>query len=92
MLMLVLGLSVIGVWSAVILLIVSNQPPPVTAQPHGIVQTSVTATKEVAFEGDSGMVYAHDNQKVLQAAELSDMVNQSGKVSIDVLLDELNLE
>lgn len=85
-----LGLSVLSVWSAVIVLLMTNEQSVITAASHGKTQIGIE-DKDTVFE--SSRVYAINNEKEYYVRKLSDInaANRSDKVSIDVLLEELDL-
>ncbi|SFB25166.1 hypothetical protein SAMN04488072_111116 [Lentibacillus halodurans] len=95
-LMIFLGLSVISVWSAVIFLFFSSAHVPVTAKTHGKAQIGITENKDLAYEEEnreSEPVYAIKDKKAYHSRKISNIheTDDSGKVSIDVLLEELDL-
>ncbi|HLS08220.1 hypothetical protein [Lentibacillus sp.] len=94
--LLFLGTGVISVWTTVAFLFFSDEQTPVTAQTHGKAQIGMIANKEMAFQSgadDAGSVYAITNKEKYNSRKLSNMTNDdAGKVSIDILLEELELE
>ncbi|TFJ92556.1 hypothetical protein [Lentibacillus salicampi] len=96
-LLLFLGTGVVSVWAAVLFLFFFNDQPPIKAETHRKAQIGTTENKEMAFDGEpggSGSVYAIHKQKKYHPGKLSNIniTNESGKVSIDRLLEELKLQ
>lgn len=91
-----LGVSTISIWAIVIFLFFNNGQAAVTVEIHETSHIGLTETKEAAFEderNESNRVYIIKDKTAYNSRKISNIneTNDSSKVSIDTLLEELDL-
>ncbi|QKY69694.1 hypothetical protein Len3610_08870 [Lentibacillus sp. CBA3610] len=85
----------ISTWTVAIFLIFSNDQAAVTADTHPKAHIGMMETKEGVFDeqSESEWVYATKDDMVYNSRKITNIseTNDAGEVSIDVVLEELNL-